>query len=73
MKYCKSCHILYSDAAGACPKCGVIQPEKAPAKNDAPQQSADKRSVRRDWLWIAVGVPLFIGLIYLLVYLIKIS
>ena len=67
MKYCKRCHILYSSAAAACPKCGI----KAPEESSEPPK-ADKKAVRRDWIMLAVGIPLFIGAIYLIIYLIKI-
>jgi uncharacterized membrane protein YvbJ len=67
MKYCKRCHILYSNSAAACPKCGISKPEEG-----AEPQKADKKAVRRDWIMLAVGIPLFIGAIYLIIYLIKI-
>ena len=71
MKYCKKCHILYSDAAGACPKCGVVTPNND--ASDEPATPVDKRAVKRDWLWLAVGIPLFIGVICLMIYLLKLS
>ncbi len=67
MKYCRRCHILYSSAAAACPKCGIAEPEKA----DGPAAPATKSEVRRDWIMLAVGIPLLIGAIYLIVSLIK--
>lgn len=66
MKRCEKCRTLYSEEAAACPKCGVREYEEAPAG-----EKPDKGSVARDWIWLAVGIPLFIGLIYLLVYVIK--
>ena len=66
MRYCKSCHILYSSEAAACPKCGIAAP-----KEEQKAAPADKASVRRDWIWIAVGVPVLIGVIYLLILLLK--
>lgn len=69
MKYCKKCRILYSDEAAACPKCGVSD-EAAKAEEIAPV-SSDKKRVGLDWLWLVIGIPVFIGLIYLFVYLLK--
>lgn len=67
MKYCRKCRIFYSDQAAACPKCGVSV--EAAKENEVAEGEADKRRVRLDWLWLAIGIPLFIGLIYLLVWL----
>lgn len=68
MKYCKKCHILYSDAAAACPKCGVREPDEAEA---APGEKPEKGRVVRDWVWIAVGVPVLIAAIYALIKLLN--
>lgn len=69
MKFCRKCRIFYSSQAAACPKCGVsVEAAKAVESADG---SADKKSVRRDWIWIAVGIPLFILLIYLLILLFR--
>ncbi|MCR5611816.1 MAG: hypothetical protein K6F68_08335 [Clostridiales bacterium] len=69
MKFCRKCRIFYSSQAAACPKCGVSY--EAAKESEIAEGEADKRSVRRDWLWLAIGVPLFIGLIYLLIVLFK--
>ncbi|MBO4848609.1 MAG: hypothetical protein J5586_05605 [Clostridia bacterium] len=69
MKYCRNCHILYSDEAAACPRCGVAAPEKEAAPE--PEAQPDPGSVRRDWLYLVIGIPLFIAFSYLIVYLIK--
>lgn len=65
MKRCENCRTLYSEEAAACPKCGVREPEEAPGA-DKPEKAA-----LRDWIWLVIGIPLFIWLIYLLVYIIK--
>lgn len=70
MRYCKNCHILYSSEAAACPKCGV-PPDAEIAAQRAEAAPADKKAVRRDWVWIAIGVPVLIGVIYLLILLLK--
>ena len=69
MKYCEKCHLAYSDEAAACPRCGV-SPEKA-ANAEIAEEKAERRRVGLDWLWLVVGIPLFIGLIYLLVWLLN--
>lgn len=70
MKYCKKCHILYSSFAAACPKCGAEEAAAA-ARNAARSDEADKKTVRRDWLWLVIGIPLLIGIMYLIVFLTK--
>ncbi len=65
MKRCEKCRTLYSDEAAVCPKCGVKEPEETEAE-DRPGRAAV-----RDWIWLVIGIPLFIGLMYLLVYIIK--
>ena len=67
MRYCKNCHILYSSFADACPKCG-IKPAKAAESEEAP---GDKKRVRNDWLFILFGIPVLIGLLYLIALFIR--
>ena len=70
MKYCRNCHIVYSSEAAACPKCGI--PHEAENRQKAVSDTAaDKKTMRRDWIWIAIGVPVLIGVIYLLILLLK--
>ena len=73
MRYCKNCHILYSSEAAACPKCGIAQPDGQPqeAPRGGEQPAADKKAVRRDWLWLIIGVPILIGVIYAAVFILK--
>lgn len=66
MKYCKNCHLLYSSEAAVCPKCGAV-----PEPQEAEPAPADRREVRRDWIWLVVGIPVFIAFVYLLVRVIK--
>lgn len=66
MKYCKKCHILYSSFAAACPKCGAVR--KAPESENAVN---DEKQARRDWLWLVIGIPALIAVMYLIVYLTK--
>lgn len=72
MRYCKKCHILYSSFADACPKCGTeTAAVRAAAKEKQPE--ADKKTVRRDWLWLVIGIPVLIAVMYLIVYLVKLA
>ena len=68
MRYCKRCRMLYSSFAAACPRCGV-----APAKKAGQQAESDPKTVRRDWIWLAIGIPLLIAVMYLAVYLVRIA
>ena len=69
MKYCKTCRTFYSDEAAVCPKCGI---DAARAKAEAvSSEKAEQKKVIKDWIWLVIGVPLFIGLIYLLVYILR--
>ena len=70
MRYCRNCHILYSSFADACPKCGVRPVKRTEAEA---QEQADPRAARRDWLWLVIGIPVLIAVIYLAVYLVKLS
>ena len=72
MKYCKKCHILYSSFAAACPKCGT---ERAAVQAAAQEREteADKKTVRRDWLWLVIGIPVLIAIMYLIVYLVRLA
>ncbi len=68
MKICPKCKTVYSSYAAACPRCGIQQPERPDDVAPAP-----KERVRRDWIWILVGVPAFIGLIYLILWIMKLA
>ena len=63
MRYCKKCGVLYS--TDVCPKCGIIAPDPA----ETEQRPREKAEVRRNWISILIGVPLFIAAIMLIVYL----
>lgn len=69
MRYCKKCHILYSSEAAACPKCGCDA--EAAKRSETADEKAPESDVKRDWLWLIIGIPLLIGLIYLFVYIFK--
>ena len=63
MKYCKKCGVLYSDLLEQCPKCNaVLNDHEEPPAPEAP------REVKvRQWIMICVGIPAFIGLLYLVI------
>ena len=65
--FCKKCGTLYTDSLGECPKCNEEallkamgnQPGSDRAADSAPAP-ADRKTVRRQWIAILVGIPLFI-------------
>jgi len=64
MKYCKKCGVLYSDLLDACPKCGI--PLEDPDA-EAPKLAAKGVKIRQ-WIGLCVGIPAFIGVLYLVIY-----
>ena len=62
MKYCKKCGVLY--ATDVCPKCGIEEPKDQP-EPEAP----DKRTLTRQWIGLIIGIPLFIMVIYAVIYI----
>lgn len=75
IRFCKKCGTLYNDANGPCPKCEearILAEDPgghAVNANMTPEQTA--RARRSAWISIAIGVPLLIGIIYILVYIMK--
>ncbi len=65
MKYCKKCGVLYT--TDVCPKCGIVPPESQTEE----QAPADKQTVKRQWLALLIGIPAFILVIMLIVYLFR--
>ncbi len=63
MKYCKKCGVLYSDLLDACPKCGV--PLEDP--NAAPPEEAPRSVKVRQWIGLCVGIPLLVGVLYVMI------
>ena len=66
---CKACGTLYNAKDGPCPKCST-----GADMEELPKQMSDeeaKRLRKRAWIELVIGVPAFIGFIYLLVYLFK--
>lgn len=67
MGFCKACGSVYTKKDG-CPVCASKEAEENHAVENAPgEQDASMR--RRSWIQLLVGVPLFIGAIYLILAL----
>ena len=64
MKFCKKCGCLYSTEV--CPKCGIAMPEP---EDERELSEEEKQEKKRNWIGILIGFPLFIGAIYLIIYL----
>ena len=68
---CKTCGTLFNPKEGPCPKCFAAQ---APEDTMEPAPMSDeeaKRLRKKAWIQLVIGVPAFIGFIYLLIYLFK--
>ncbi len=65
MKICPSCSMRAPESAVDCPNCGaLLEPEMGGVTKTEEYKSRRKR----DWVWLALGVPglmLFLYLIYL--------
>ena len=60
MKYCKKCGVLYSGLLDHCPKCDPL----IAAHVEPPAPEADKRTRVKQWVGLAVGIPLLILFLY---------
>ena len=67
MKYCKKCGVLYDGSLPQCPKCNTAIAEHA----QQPGPEAPRAVKIRQWITLCIGIPLLIGLIYLLIYMVK--
>lgn len=71
MKVCKNCGTLYNENEGPCPKCytdELIRNGEAAQheiNTDMTPEEAQKAR-KRSWIQIMIGVPLFIGFIYVI-------
>ena len=76
MEFCMKCGAFYEDKDGkGCPKCAEnaqlhAAAEAAEINHEMDTESA-RRARRRAWIELIIGVPAFIGVIYLIVYLIR--
>ncbi len=68
MSFCKQCGTLYDPKQGPCPKCATKDvPDEA--VQPAPMSVAESsRARRRAWIQLIIGIPAFIGFIYLIIY-----
>ncbi len=65
MKICPSCSMRSPESAADCPNCGALLEREMSAVTKTEEYH---KSRRRDWIWLALGVPglmLFLYLIYL--------
>lgn len=69
MKYCKKCGVLYDSSLPSCPKCNPELLKYQDSIQNAPK--ADKDTIKKQWIGLCIGIPAFIGIIYLVIYLIK--
>ncbi len=74
LKFCKSCGTLYDEAKVDCPKCAAkaLEPDYDQLTYDQSMEQAEADRLRRkSWIQLVIGVPAFIGILYLAGYLIK--
>lgn len=76
LKFCKYCGTLYDDSMD-CPKCRENQLMREGVKELSTKQDMDeetlKKERRKSWIQLIIGVPAFIGFLYLVVYLFKLA
>ena len=76
MKFCMKCGAFYEEkGAKGCPRCAETARLHAEAEeaevNHAMDAETARRERRRAWIELCVGIPAFIGAIYLIIYLIR--
>jgi len=74
LKFCKTCGTLYDEAKTDCPKCAAkaLEPDCNELTYDLEMEKAEADRLRRkSWIQLMIGVPAFIGILYLAGYLIK--
>ena len=75
IRFCRQCGTLYNDSGGECPKCAanklLCEDPTGHATNAEMTPEQASRARRSAWISIAIGVPLFIGIIYIIVYIMK--
>ena len=76
MKVCKKCGTLYNEKVGPCPKCYtedlLISGEAAKHEIDTDMTPEEaKKARKKSWIQILIGMPLFIGFIYIIFLLIR--
>lgn len=74
LKFCKTCGTLYNDTQVECPKCAAkaLEPDAEHLTYDLDMDKAQAEKLRKkSWIQLIIGVPAFIGVLYLAGYLIK--
>lgn len=74
LKFCKTCGTLYDEAKVDCPKCAAkaLEPDYDELTYDSSMDKAEADRLRKkSWIQLIIGVPAFIGVLYLAGYLIK--
>ena len=69
--FCKKCGTLYNPKVGPCPKCAAEQLSGDPGEPEQMSEAEANRRRKTAWIQLIVGIPLFIGFIYLLIYLVR--
>ncbi|MBQ9832237.1 MAG: hypothetical protein IJO48_00745 [Clostridia bacterium] len=64
--FCKKCGTLYNPKEGPCPKCSTADIKYEP-KEMSEEEAAHLR--KKSWIQLLIGIPAFIGFIYLTIYL----
>lgn len=76
MKFCVKCGTFYDETGNeSCPNCAELaqlhQQAEAAEVNHAMDEPSARRARKRAWAQLCIGVPAFIGFIYLIIYLIR--
>ncbi len=74
LKFCKECGTLYDEAKVECPKCAAkaLEPDCDELTYNREMDKAEADRLRKkSWIQLMIGVPAFIGALYLAGYLIK--
>ena len=74
LKFCKACGTLYDEAKVECPKCAAkaLEGDCDKLTYDYGMDKAEADRLRRkSCIQLIIGVPAFIGVLYLAGYLIK--
>ncbi len=75
LHFCKTCGTVYNDKDGGCPKCATREVIDAVKENSyvPPQSEMSEEEIsssrKRSWIQLIIGIPCFIGFIYLICYL----
>lgn len=75
LHFCKKCGTVYDDKNGNCPKCETKDVVDAVYANTyvPPESDMTLEQIRaerkKSWIQLIIGIPCFIGFIYLLCYI----